>query len=72
MKKKLPIWWGYLDDQGVIHIKRYVSDWDIHKCEQMPFCRGIFEPFTALTHAHARIKISAFLDEQQAKEKKLQ
>ena len=67
---KLPLWWGYLDDTGKIHIKKYVSDWDIQKCEQMPFTKGIFEPFPAIDRADAQQKIAAFLTDQQYYEKK--
>lgn len=56
-------WWGYLDDRGVIAVKAYVSDWDIQKCEQMPFCRGIFEPFTAWTREEAIQKCRDKLNE---------
>lgn len=44
---KLPLWWGYLDDRGVIHVKRYTNDRVIQNCEQLPFCKGIFDPFEA-------------------------
>jgi hypothetical protein len=68
---RLPRWWGYLDDRGVVHIKRYTNDKAIQNCEQMPFTKGIFDPFEAVDYAHARAKIAKFLDEQQFHEKKL-
>ena len=64
-------WWGYLDDQGVIHIKRYYTDWDLQKVEQLPFCKGIFEPFTAINREHALSKCKEKLREMQYYEKKV-
>jgi hypothetical protein len=57
--------WAYLDDQGKIHVKKYVSDWDIQKVEQLPFCVGIFDPFFAINKTDAQIKIMEFLDNEQ-------
>lgn len=68
MKKKLPLFWGYLDWEGVIRIKRYTDDRAIANCERMPFCKGIFDPFYAETYSDAKAKITQFLNEQQAKE----
>ena len=62
--------WGYLDDQGVIHVKPYVSDWEIQKVEQLPFCKGIFDPFKAETKHDAQMMIAKWLDEQQYHQKK--
>lgn len=64
-------WWGYLDDRGVIHIKRYTSDRAIQNCEQMPFCKGIFDVFEAYDYTHARSIITTFLKEQEYYEKKM-
>lgn len=50
---KLPLWWGYLDTDGIITVKKYTTDWDIQKVEQLPFCKGIFSPFPAADKAHA-------------------
>lgn len=58
-------WWGYLDDQGVIYVKRYKGDWDIQKVEQLPFCRGIFNPFKAHNRHEAQMMIARWLTEQQ-------
>lgn len=66
MKVKLPLWWAYLDDQGVIRVKKYVSDRAIQNCEQLPFCKGIFEPFPAVNYLDAQDKIKQFLDLEQA------
>ena len=63
-------WWAYLDDQGKITVKPYTSDWEIQKVEQLPFCKGIFDPFEATNKHYARLKIAKFLDEQQYYEKK--
>lgn len=67
---KLPRWWAYLDDQGVIRIKKYVSDRAIQNCEQMPFCRGIFDPFEAANYQEAKLKIQEFLRQNNYYEKK--
>ena len=44
---KLPLFWGWLDDRGVITIKRYTTDRIIQNTEQLPFTKGIFDPFEA-------------------------
>jgi hypothetical protein len=67
---KKPLWWAYLDDSGKIHVKRYTTDRAIQNCEQMPFCKGIFDPFYADNLHKAQLKIAAFLDEQRYFEKK--
>jgi hypothetical protein len=64
-------WWAYLDDRGVIHIKRYTGDRAMQNCEQMPFCKGIFNVFEAYDYQHARSVIAKFLHEQQYYEKKV-
>lgn len=64
-------WWAYLDDEGVIKVRKYISDWEIQKCEQMPFCKGIFDPFEADNKIHAQHKIIKFLEEQAFYEKKV-
>jgi hypothetical protein len=66
----MSLWWGYLDDKGVVRIKRYTTDKAIWNCEQMPFCKGIFDPFPALNYEDAQRKIKQFLFEQQFYEKK--
>lgn len=70
MKRKHPAWWAYLDDTGVVRIRKYISDWEIDKCEQMPFCKGIFGPFTAVNYQDARFKIARFLKNAEYYEKK--
>ena len=47
------LWWGYIDDEGVIEVKRYTTDRVIENYERMPFCKGIFEPFQALDKEEA-------------------
>jgi hypothetical protein len=64
-------WWAYLDDGGVIRIQKYISDWEIQKVEQLPFCRGIFDPFPARSKNEAKLILKEWLDEQQANEKKI-
>lgn len=61
-------YWAYLDTDGVIRVKKYVSDWDILKVEQLPFCKGIFEVFKADSKQHAKMIIAKWLDEQKEKE----
>lgn len=65
-------WWAYLDDQGVIKILPYTDDAIIQRTEQLPFCKGIFEPFKANDRIVAQRKIMIFLDEQQYHEKRKQ
>lgn len=48
------LFWGYVDDSGVIHVKRYVSDRVIENYEKLPFCKGIFGPFEAYDIQQAR------------------
>jgi len=62
---KQTLWWGYVDNEGVIRIKRYVNDRQIENCERSPFCKGIFDPFLAWNQADAKAKILAFLHEEQ-------
>jgi len=67
---KKQLYWGYLDDRGVIHIKNFTHSGEIKACEQMSSCKGIFDVFEARDYANARAKIAKFLDEQQFNEKK--
>ena len=62
-------WWGYLDDQGVIRVLPYTGDKIIQNTEQLPFCKGIFNPFKAQHKQEAQMKIAQWLEEQQMKEK---
>lgn len=64
-------YWAYLDWDGKIHLKKYTTDKAIQNCEQMPFCRGIFDPFEALNAEDARNKIWIFLKEMELDYKKL-
>lgn len=61
-------WWGYLDDQGVIRVLPYTDDAIIVRTEQLPFCRGIFDPFKADTKTQAQLMIASWLDEQRIQE----
>lgn len=71
-RTKLPRWWAYLDDQGVIRIKRYKNDHEIENCERMFFCKGIFNVFEAANYEHAKQLIIEFLNERSFYEKKIQ
>jgi len=57
-------WWAYLDDSGVIHVKKYTDDAIIVRTEQLPFCKGIFDPFKAENKHQAQLMIAKWLDEQ--------
>jgi hypothetical protein len=63
-------WWAYLDDRGKIKILPYTTDKIIQNTEQLPFTRGIFEPFKAESRHHAEQIIAAFLTEEAYYEKK--
>ena len=67
---KLPLWWAYLDDLGVVRIQKYTNDRIIQNTEQLPFCKGIFSPFYAKTRHEAQLIIAQWLTEQQIKEAK--
>lgn len=47
-------WWAYLDSDGVIHVKKYVNDGSIQNYEQLPFVKGIFDPFMAWGYEDAK------------------
>lgn len=64
------IWWGYLDTDGAIHVKKYISDKALQNCEQMPFCYGIFDPFEAWDQADAVHKCKEKLIEMNFYQKK--
>ena len=51
------IFWGYIDDQQKIHLKKYTNDRQIENYERMPFVKGIFEPFYAESSEQAMTKI---------------
>jgi len=52
-KHKGELYWGYLDDEGQVFVKKYVSDRVIRNYESMPFVKGIFGPFRAANIKHA-------------------
>jgi hypothetical protein len=41
------IFWGYIDDQGKIEVKKYFDDRTIENYERLPFVKGVFDPFYA-------------------------
>lgn len=65
------IFWGYLDEEGKIHIKKYVSDAQIENYEKQHFCAGIFDPFYAVDIYDARIKCQEKLRELKYFEKNM-
>jgi len=58
------LFWAYLDDEGRIHVKYYTDDRVIRNYEQMPFVKGIFDPFYAYSMAEARMKVLARYQEE--------
>lgn len=63
-------WWAYLDDTGTIRVLPYIDDAIIQRTEQLPFTRGIFEPFTAPSKHAAQLKIAEWLTQEQIQESK--
>ncbi len=63
-------WWGYLDDAGVIRVLPYTNDKIIAHTERLPFCKGIFDVFSADSKYHAQQIIASWLSEQQIEESK--
>jgi hypothetical protein len=53
------IFWAYLDEDGKVHVKKYVNDRIIRNYESMPFVKGIFDPFRARDMHEARIMVYA-------------
>jgi hypothetical protein len=64
------LYWGYLDDSGIIHVKRYTSDREIRNYESLPFCKGIFDPFESFDIQEAKHKCLQRLNEEKYFEKK--
>lgn len=54
MRIKGLLFWAYLDDEGKVHVKRYINDNLIANYERLPFVKGIFDPFEAYDMQHAR------------------
>ena len=42
-----PLWWGYIDYNEKIHVKRYTTDRAIRNAEDSGTTIGIFPPFEA-------------------------
>ena len=59
MKIQGLIYWGYIDTDGIIYVKRYTNDRVIENFERLPFVAGIFDPFYAYDMAEARQKIES-------------
>lgn len=64
------LYWGYLDNDGLIHVKRYTTDREIRNYEQLPFCKGIFDPFEAYDINEAKMKCFQKLQELRYHEKR--
>lgn len=44
MSNNKTLFWGYLDSDGKIEVKRYINDKQIQNYEMLPFVKGIFDP----------------------------
>jgi hypothetical protein len=44
---KHPLWWGYVDYNEKIHVKRYKNDRAIRNAQDSGTTLGIFDPFPA-------------------------
>jgi hypothetical protein len=61
------LYWGYIDDQNKIEVKRYINDRQIQNYEALPFVKGIFDPFYA---ANIRQATEMILDKYREEIKK--
>lgn len=59
---------GIFDDLGVVRVLPYTDDKIIQRTEQLPFCKGIFDPFKAPSKRHAQLMIAGFLSDEARKE----
>jgi hypothetical protein len=50
-------WWGYLDINDIVHVKRYTTDRAIENAEKSPLTKGIFDLFTANNYKEAKLKM---------------
>jgi len=64
MKTKGSLFWGYLDNEGQIEVKKYVNDRQIANYERLPFVTGIFDPFYAADIWEARRMVEARYKEE--------
>ena len=62
------LFWGYIDKDGVIFVKRYVNDKIIANFERLPFVAGIFDPFEAFDMKHAEELVKARYAEELKKQ----
>ncbi len=53
------LFWGYIDLDGKIEVKKYINDRIIRNFEALPFVQGIFDPFYAADIWAARQMILA-------------
>jgi hypothetical protein len=60
-KIKGHLYWAFLDENEQITICRYKNDRQIELTEEMPFVKGIFNPFYALNRQDAEQKILEFI-----------
>jgi len=61
----MPIFWGYIDYDEKIHVKKYTNDRAIRNAQDSGTTIGIFDPFTARNIEEATHKIlNAYRDEK--------
>lgn len=63
-------WWGYLHENGEVHIMRYSNDKIIANYERLPMIKGIFDPFEAFDSTDAKKQCLAKLKEVQENDRK--
>jgi len=52
-------WWGYLHQNGSLHVKRYFDEEAISEAHESPFCWIIAGPWECAGHDEALIKLKA-------------
>lgn len=50
MKNK---WWGYIHENGSLHIRRFFDEESINDAYFSPFVKQVFKPFEADSRVHA-------------------
>ena len=55
------VWWGYLHENGSLHVKRYFSTDDLIEAGNLPFIHIIAGPWEANSREEALEKLEADL-----------
>ena len=50
---KLPLWWGYLHVNGVVHAKRFFDNQDLKEAHDSPFVQAVCTPIPCINHEAA-------------------